>query len=736
LTGVNVDYRDNGFYMAACDGDKVVERTIPVDGTGKPTTFIVPGRTMATLAKILPDEAIVNISRTDTQVFFNWDNASVVSSLIEGTYPNYGSVVPTKFDATGTVDLDRLHKALKQHKTDEQITITVKPTEIARFTDSEFILAANGTVANLDCETDNGFTAKFDTKQLTGIVNEVIKANPRSKVTGYTAKGKPTMRADKSPRSISFAWNETSRIIVLTYNGTQNTLIAVRPEPVSPKPMTYNPARDNDYTGTGDTNDYTAEQNRYRSPIGEKPMTLYLLPATTSETKTERRHNLKLIAELQRRGAVGPNRIESSGVIALAASYTEPVDPTGWYRRSLRQAAQSSEIVYTCEEPPNNCAVCGREVHVNPVHEYGYIYHVDCWRKRVQRDKEIRERATKPSTCAICEQVIDSNPVRQNGHTLHAECYSRMEAYNQRVEARYTRLLNAATKHEAESDRLHKYTNQVYGALNGQPILVGHHSEKRHRNLLDRLWAMDGKAYQHYKTAEDLKRRAEASRKNRAISSDDPAALVKLKEKLADLEHKQTEYKRVNAAVRKMEKYPREAEYKRIVEQAARANPGDPINEQFKQIQAERKQWLNTLTEKAPELAKLIGMGESTAKNLLTPDFMGRIGIPDYVTRNNGAEIRRLKQRIENMTKLRTKQATEDNTETQYGDITVIRNIEANRLQIVFPGKPSKAIIAELKARSFHWSRNEGAWQRMLSNGAEFAAECVLRSAGVSIPSK
>jgi len=42
----------------------------------------------------------------------------------------------------------------------------------------------------------------------------------------------------------------------------------------------------------------------------------------------------------------------------------------------------------------------------------------------------------------------------------------------------------------------------------GQPILVGHHSEKRHRNYLDRMNKKDSKGYEELKKAEKLERKA------------------------------------------------------------------------------------------------------------------------------------------------------------------------------------------------------------------------------------
>jgi hypothetical protein len=86
---------------------------------------------------------------------------------------------------------------------------------------------------------------------------------------------------------------------------------------------------------------------------------------------------------------------------------------------------------------------------------------------------------------------------------------------------------------------------------NGQPILVGHHSEKRHRRDLERSDNIMRKAVEDGKEAERLKQRADASESSGAISSDDPEALPKLREKLAEMEALREHYKATNKAVRK-----------------------------------------------------------------------------------------------------------------------------------------------------------------------------------------
>ena len=91
---------------------------------------------------------------------------------------------------------------------------------------------------------------------------------------------------------------------------------------------------------------------------------------------------------------------------------------------------------------------------------------------------------------------------------------------------------------------------------------------------------------------------------------------------------------------------------------------------------------------------------------------------PSYAMSNNSAEIRRLKQRIEQLTY---------NQEVGFvgwkfpGGEAVV-NTDNNRLQLLFDEKPNAEKRTMLKQRGFHWSPSEQAWQRQLNENAIYAA--------------
>jgi len=62
------------------------------------------------------------------------------------------------------------------------------------------------------------------------------------------------------------------------------------------------------------------------------------------------------------------------------------------------------------------------------------------------------------------------------------------EDYAERKEARIDRLESRAAKAQSESAASYNTARSIMDHIpTGQPILVGHHSEKRHRRDLDKI---------------------------------------------------------------------------------------------------------------------------------------------------------------------------------------------------------------------------------------------------------
>ena len=243
--------------------------------------------------------------------------------------------------------------------------------------------------------------------------------------------------------------------------------------------------------------------------------------------------------------------------------------------------------------------------------------------------------------------------------------------------AKAARFRQLAEKHENIATGRHFAARERLEMIPlGQPILVGHHSEKRHRKDLKRIDQHFAEAKEHHDKAEYFRQRA-AAESNVVIFSDDPDATEKLVDKIERLKKRQGVMKRANQLIRK----------------ADREGLAD------------------------------LGFSEETITKLFSQDYAGRVGFPNYALTNNSANIRRLEKRLAAIQNTQNDETTE---ERFTNGVCLVDNVEANRLQIFFPEIPSEEIRRGLKRNGFHWSPTVGAWQRHRSNRAMYLAKLIL----------
>jgi len=107
----------------------------------------------------------------------------------------------------------------------------------------------------------------------------------------------------------------------------------------------------------------------------------------------------------------------------------------------------------------------------------------------------------------------------------------------------------------------------------------------------------------------------------------------------------------------------------------------------------------------------------------------GRFGSPfaEWQLQNNNAEINRIRQRIAKLEKqaaLSVAAASRPGHEGyQFDGGEVIYNYAMNRLQIKFADKPDEAMRGKLKHNGFKWAPSQEAWQRQLTDNAKGAAK-------------
>lgn len=269
---------------------------------------------------------------------------------------------------------------------------------------------------------------------------------------------------------------------------------------------------------------------------------------------------------------------------------------------------------------------------------------------------------------------------------------ARQEAKRERYEERAERARHRATAAFDRADLSEEKSDIPFG----QPILVGHHSERRHRRALERADNAMRRGIEETEKANHYAAKA-AGVGTGGISSDDPAAVEKLSAKLAKAEANQEFMRAVNKII------------KPAYRKGVRADgPADEIE---------------ALTQRIV-VATGEAIGDGATRALLKPDFANRVGFADYQLSNNNANIRRMRDRIASL-----ERASEaEHVETDYqGIVRVVENPDENRVQLFFPGKPADDVRKMLKSSGFRWSRMNGAWQRHLNNAGRRAANYVVK---------
>lgn len=239
---------------------------------------------------------------------------------------------------------------------------------------------------------------------------------------------------------------------------------------------------------------------------------------------------------------------------------------------------------------------------------------------------------------------------------------TRRERIEARLEKRREWQKSRAAKAEAGFDAAWSSLRQIPP---GQPILVGHHSERRHRRDLERhdskmraAFESQDMAKRHEQVAETLETALDTS-----IFSDD-------------------------------------------------ANAVEALEARIKELDAERdgiKAWNASCRKRKPDPSLLTA---SQRENRLRAEWIAKgIPFPAYVLSNLGGRITNDRKRLEQV-KRQAARAAE--AEAAPGGLLVNRHPECNWCVVTFAEKPSRATIDSLKAAGYRWGG--GSWQGYLDH--------------------
>lgn len=253
-----------------------------------------------------------------------------------------------------------------------------------------------------------------------------------------------------------------------------------------------------------------------------------------------------------------------------------------------------------------------------------------------------------------------------------------IETYQDKINAKIEYAKNRATQLKESSERFfNKGFCETTGIPMGQPILVGHHSERKHRNAIRKYDNQMRNAINDNEKSVYYVNKAKRLENNSVISSDDPEAIKKLRDKISKLEENLSFVKTLNSELRKFK-----TRSNALIE-VKKLSDDNSIKKHF---------------------IKMLNQAKFYA---LPPD---RINAYYLCTTSDTSEIKRLNDRVK---ELESKNIIEEVVETINGVVLKVDK-GANRIKLFFEGKPSEEVRKRLKQNGYRWSPFNSCWQCFL----------------------
>lgn len=122
LAGVFVNFNtaEKTAVLAATDSYRLAEKKIKLDQGSEDSKIIIPSRTAGEIVHLLgisngneESEKNARVLVGDNQIVVTYNNAQIISRLVEGQYPDYTQIIPKEFNITITADTEKFIKEMK-----------------------------------------------------------------------------------------------------------------------------------------------------------------------------------------------------------------------------------------------------------------------------------------------------------------------------------------------------------------------------------------------------------------------------------------------------------------------------------------------------------------------------------------------------------------------------------------------------------------------------------------------
>lgn len=255
-----------------------------------------------------------------------------------------------------------------------------------------------------------------------------------------------------------------------------------------------------------------------------------------------------------------------------------------------------------------------------------------------------------------------------------------MSKYDEIRQARIEKYRSRIDSFKKQSDeRFNKAMKMASVIPPGQPMLVDHYSYNRDKNYRNRIDNNMRKSIELEKKSEEYRAKLFAAESNNSISSKDPEAVEKLKEKLENLTEEKEGIKKANKVVKKLYK------------------ENDEITKEL----LEKEGISGDLASKV--------LHEIAFSHKFYPNIKKPVPFQSFKLSNLNQNIKQVRDRIVKLEE--TKDFVEDKEDIEIpGYFNVVYNKEMLGIELHFNSKPSEEVRTYIKSKGFRWSRYQGMW--------------------------
>jgi len=117
LTGVDAQFEGDVLTLAAADGFRLAVYKLPIASpVSEKIEVIIPARTLGELNRLMVDQeepVDITINPNKSQAIFRLKNIELVSQLVQGSFPNYGQLIPQSSNTKAIVNIADFLRATK-----------------------------------------------------------------------------------------------------------------------------------------------------------------------------------------------------------------------------------------------------------------------------------------------------------------------------------------------------------------------------------------------------------------------------------------------------------------------------------------------------------------------------------------------------------------------------------------------------------------------------------------------